>query len=64
MPVIIMPTNWERSIVAVMPDGDCWLVRFECGHEVWFAIDVTGWKQAHCSVCFDKHMRPKPERKA
>jgi len=57
MPVVQFPANFEREIKAVAQDGNGYRVKFACGHDVWFAIDVTGWRTAHCSHCFDQYRK-------
>jgi hypothetical protein len=53
MPVVPFPATFERRISSCIPDGQGFSVKFECGHVVWFAIDVSEWKAAHCSGCFE-----------
>lgn len=54
MKLVEIPISFRREVRAAEPDGDGWLVRFGCGHMVWFAVPVNPGDRYHCSVCFDQ----------
>jgi len=58
-----MPARFEQTVLEVKPDSPGWMVTFNCGHSLWFAIEPHIEDTYHCSACFDYWYHEKRENR-